>query len=82
MVRLWLGQCPQDDCEAEEDAGGPGGHTEGRVDQHVSHTVPGPVIGLGGDTQQPGEQLIHVNKLDRWVDLPLAVSVEIWNFLC
>ena len=82
MVRLWLVQCPQDDSEAEDDAGGPGGHTGGRIDQHVSHIVPGPVVGLGGNTEQLGEQLIHVNKLDGRVDLPLPVSVEIWNFLC
>ena len=71
-------QCPQDDCEAEDEAGGPGAQTTGgRVDQHVSHIVPGPVIGLGGNTEQLGEQLIHVNKLDGRVDLPLPVSVEI-----
>ena len=78
MVRLCLAQCPQDDGETEGDAGGQtGAETGARVDQHVSHIVPGPVVGLGGNTEQLGEQLIHVNKLDGRVDLPLPVSVEI-----
>ena len=77
-VRLCLAQCPQDDGEAEADAGGQtGGQTGARVDQHVSHIVPGPIIGLGWHAEQLGEQLIHVNQLDRRVDLSLTVSVEI-----
>ena len=75
---LCLVQCPQDDGEAEEDGGGEAGaQTGARVDQHVSHIVPGPVIRLGRHPQQFGEQLIHVNQLDSWVDLTPTVSVEI-----
>ena len=77
MVRLCLAQCPQDDGEAEADAGGQGTQTGGRVDQHVFHIVPGPVIWLGWHPQQLGEQLIHVHQLDGGVDPVLTVSVEI-----
>ena len=76
MVRL--AQCPQDDAETEDDAGHQTGTETGAgVDQHVSHIVPGPVIRLGRHPQQFGEQLIDVNQLDSWVDLPPTVSVEI-----
>ena len=77
LVRLSLVQCPQDQGETEGDAGGQRTQTGGGVDQHVSHIVPGPVVGLGGNTEQLGEQLIHVNQLDRRVNLSLTVSVEI-----
>ena len=77
VVRLCLVQCPQDDGETEADAGGQGTQTGGRVDQHVFHIVPGPVIGLGWHPQQLGEQLIHVHQLDRGVDSVFTVSVEI-----
>ena len=78
VVRLCLVQCPQDDGEAEEDGGGEtGAQTGARVDQHVSHIVPGPIIGLGWHAEQLGEQLIHVNQLDGRVDLSLTLSVEI-----
>ena len=76
MVRL--AQCPQDDAETEDDAGHQTGTETGAgVDQHVSHIVPGPIIGLGWHAEQLGEQLIHVNQLDGRVDLSLTLSVEI-----
>ena len=77
MVRLSLVQCPQDEAETEGDAGGQGSQTGGGVDQHVSHVLPGPVIGLGRHPQQLGEELIHVHQLDRRMDSVLTVSVEI-----
>ena len=71
-------QCPQDAGETDGDEGGEtGAGTGAGVDQHVSDIVPGPVIRLSWDSQQSGEQLIHVHQLDRRVHVTLALSVEI-----
>ena len=78
MSRLCLAQCPQDAGETEGDAEGQTVvQTGALVDQHVSDIVPGPVIRLGWHSEQSGQQLIHVNQLDRRVHLMLTVSVEI-----
>ena len=57
-------QCPGQQCCADHDDGpGTPGEAGGGagVQQEVPHCVPGPVIGLGGQTQQLGEHLEYNN---------------------